>query len=196
MDRFWVRRAAITCVVVLVAACGSAATPSPSASVAATPSPTASATASPSPVPATPSPTPTPTATPTLELKTLDSITSAPLPKTAVTAQNVTDAMSPVIDYYTQHPELVDARINLSMRTIATQLIPQCLDTSDHYTRLANCEGLAARVWLTYETTGNGDFYSAAMSIFNYVVGPNGIPNTPNVRDVRRDLTTYLVAAG
>jgi hypothetical protein len=100
MDRFWVRRAAITCVVaVLVTACGSAATASPSSTVGAKPSPTASATASPSPVAATPSPTATPTATPFV-LPPVDSIINpspSERPQTPITTQQLKDDVAKLI---------------------------------------------------------------------------------------------------
>jgi hypothetical protein len=199
MDRTRFRSAAVaSLLVVLVAACGSAATASPSSTVGAHSSLTATATPSPSPVVATPSPTASPSASPTPALKSLDSITGAPLPKTAVTAQNVTDAMSPVLDYYAQHPDL-DPNVGSQLSSKMTTIMNQCLGLdksigTDPKNRLVACEGYTSHLWTDYIETGNAVLYDATEIAFNYVVGPNGVPNTPSIPDVRRDLTGYLGA--
>jgi hypothetical protein len=189
MDRFWVRRAAITCVVaVLLAACGSVAIVSPSSSAVVKPSPTAPATASPSLVPATPSSTPNPTATPTLELKTLDSITSAPLPKTAVTAQAVRDAVAPVIDFYSLHPSASDiAAADITNATNA------CLDIGivNPNDRFTSCEGVVRVMWNIY-LAGYPDAYAAAKTTFLYVLGPNGFENNATIGNARGALISFL----
>jgi hypothetical protein len=177
-------------------------TPKPTASVSPFNSPMPSetafqsqiATATPSESMSTPTTNPTPTETATPALKALDSITDAPLPETPVTSQNFRDAMTPVINYYTQHPELVDTRVGTPLSTIVTQLTEQCVTASDALERLGNCEGLLGRTWTAYQKTSMDDFYAAVRTGFNYAVGPNGIPNNPGLPNVRRDIINYLTA--
>jgi hypothetical protein len=184
MDRNWARRAVILELAVLVAACGSAATASPSSTVGTRPSPTVTPTSSPSPVAATPSPV----ATPTAELKTLDSITSASLPKTAVTAQNVRDAVTPVIDFYSLHPTASDIT-----GADITNAMNACLDTTiaNPNDRFTSCEGVVRVMWNIY-LAGDPDAYTAAKTAFLYVLGPNGFENNATIGNARGAVTAYL----
>jgi hypothetical protein len=101
--------------------------------------------------------------------------------------------MSPVVDYLVQHQDLVN-RLGQPLSSVVPAIASDCINPPNLGSKYAACENLLGTVWAEYEATGDSDFYHAVETGFNYVVGPNGIPNTPNIPDVRRDLTSYLVA--
>jgi hypothetical protein len=110
------------------------------------------------------------------------------LPKTAVRAQDVRDAVTPVIDFYSLHPLASDGTGAKMADTLNA-----CLDATiaNPNNRFAPCESVVKTMWSLY-LAGDPDAYAAAKTTFLYVLGPNGFENNATIGNARGGLISYL----